>query len=190
LRLQRTLNKTILFITHDFQEALKLGTRIAIMSEGELVREGTPQSIVLEPGSDYVAAFTREIDRARLFDARSVMREAQPILQSEHGTLVGQAGGAGFVLDREGKVLGALDAAAIGRARDSGEIGTPNADYVSVPSSARLLDVARSYRDGQPIAVVDEQGKFVGSLGADDILARIASTTPTTAPAGERHAQG
>lgn len=190
LRLQRTLNKTILFITHDFQEALKLGTRIAIMSEGELVREGAPQSIVLEPGSDYVAAFTREIDRARLFDARSVMRESQPILQSERGTLVGQAGRAGFVLDREGKVVGTLDAAALGRARDSGEIGTPSADYVSVPSSARLLDVARSYRDGQPIAVVDEQGKFVGSLGADDILARIASTTPKTASAGERHAQG
>jgi len=190
LRLQRTLNKTILFITHDFQEALKLGTRIAIMSEGELVREGTPQQIVMEPGSDYVAAFTREIDRARLFDARSVMREAEPILQSERGTLVGRAGGAGFILDREGKVLGALDAAALGRARDSGEIGTPSADYVSVPSSARLLDVARSYRDGQPIAVVDEEGKFVGSLGADDILARIASTTPKTASAGERHAQG
>lgn len=190
LRLQRTLNKTILFITHDFQEALKLGTRIAIMSEGELVREGTPQQIVMEPGSDYVAAFTREIDRARLFDARSVMREALPILQSERGTLVGRAGGAGFVLDREGNVLGALDAAALGRARDSGEIGTPSPDYVSVPSSARLLDVARSYRDGQPIAVVDEEGKFVGSLGADDILARIASTTPKTASAGERHAQG
>jgi glycine betaine/proline transport system ATP-binding protein len=93
LRLQRTLNKTILFITHDFQEALKLGTRIAIMSEGELVREGTPQSIVLEPGSDYVAAFTREIDRARLFDARSVMREAAPILHSERGILMGGCGG-------------------------------------------------------------------------------------------------
>ncbi len=73
LRLQRTLKKTILFITHDFHEALKLGTRIAIMAEGRLVREGTPQSIVLEPGSDYVAAFTRDVDRARLFDAASAM---------------------------------------------------------------------------------------------------------------------
>ncbi|UZF93626.1 quaternary amine ABC transporter ATP-binding protein [Bosea sp. NBC_00550] len=187
LRLQRTLNKTILFITHDFQEALKLGTRIAIMSEGELVREGTPQSIVLEPGSDYVAAFTREIDRARLFDARSVMRPAEPILQSERGTLVGETGGFGFVLDRDGKVLGALDAEACGRARASGEIAVPSGDYVSVRPGAKLLEVARSYRDGQPIAVVDEQGKFMGSLGADDILARISSTTPKTVPAGERH---
>lgn len=187
LRLQRTLNKTILFITHDFQEALKLGTRIAIMSEGELVREGTPQSIVLEPGSDYVAAFTREVDRARLFDARSVMRAGEPILQSERGTLVGEAGGAGFMLDRDGKVLGSLDAEACGHARASGEIAAPSSDYVSVPPGAKLLDVARSYRDGRPIAVVDDEGKFMGSLGADDILARISSTTPKTVPAGERH---
>jgi len=187
LRLQRTLNKTILFITHDFQEALKLGTRIAIMSEGELVREGTPQSIVLEPGSDYVAAFTREVDRARLFDARSVMRAGEPILQSDRGTLVCEAGGAGFMLDGDGKVLGALDAEACGRARASGEVAAPSSDYVSVQPGAKLLDVARSYRDGRPIAVVDDQGKFLGSLGADDILARISSTTPKTVSAGERH---
>lgn len=190
LRLQRTLNKTILFITHDFQEALKLGTRIAIMSEGELVREGTPQSIVLEPGSDYVAAFTREIDRARLFDARSVMRAGEPILQSERGSLVGETGGAGFVLDRDGRILGTLDANACGKARSSGEIGAPSADYVSVGPGAKLLEVARSYRGGCPIAVVDDDGKFVGTLGADDILARISSTTPKTASTGERHVQG
>ncbi|SEF54653.1 quaternary amine ABC transporter ATP-binding protein [Bosea lathyri] len=190
LRLQRTLNKTILFITHDFQEALKLGTRIAIMSEGELVREGTPQSIVLEPGSDYVAAFTREIDRARLFDARSVMRATAPILQSERGILVGDAAGAagpGFVLDGEGRVLGALDAAALGRARASGEMGTPSSDYVSVPGNAKLLEVARSYRDGRPIAVVDEDGRFVGTLGVDELLSRISSTSAKTASAGDRH---
>ncbi|CAN7388000.1 glycine betaine/L-proline ABC transporter ATP-binding protein [Bosea sp. LjRoot9] len=189
LRLQRTLNKTILFITHDFQEALKLGTRIAIMSEGELVREGTPQSIVLEPGSDYVAAFTREIDRARLFDARSVMREAAPILRSENGTLVGgaEAGDPGFVLDGEGRILGALDGAALGHARQSGEIGTPSSDYVSVPENAKLIEVARSYRNGAPMAVIDEDGRLVGTLGVGELLSRMSSTSPKTASAGDRH---
>ncbi|NVZ67426.1 ATP-binding cassette domain-containing protein, partial [Pseudomonas gingeri] len=62
LRLQRTLKKTILFITHDFQEALKMGTRIAIMRDGQVAREGTPQDIVMSPGSDYVSGFTREVD--------------------------------------------------------------------------------------------------------------------------------
>jgi glycine betaine/proline transport system ATP-binding protein len=188
LRLQRTLNKTILFITHDFQEALKLGTRIAIMSEGEVVRDGTPQSIVLEPGSDYVAAFTREIDRSRLFDARLAMRPAEPVLQSERGTLVSEAGGFGFMLDGNGKVLGVLDAIELGRARASGEVGALSTDYVSVPPGAKLIEVARSYRDGRPIAVVDDEGRFIGSLGADDILARIASTAPQTVT-GERHVQ-
>lgn len=189
LRLQRTLNKTILFITHDFQEALKLGTRIAIMSEGELVREGTPQSIVLEPGSDYVAAFTREIDRARLFDARSVMREAAPILRSERGILVAgaEAGDPGFVLDGEGRILGALDGAALGHARQSGDIGTPSSDYVSVPENAKLIEVARSYRNGRPMAVIDEDGRLVGTLGVGELLSRMSSTSPKTASAGDRH---
>ena len=189
LRLQRTLNKTILFITHDFQEALKLGTRIAIMSEGELVREGTPQSIVLEPGSDYVAAFTREIDRSRLFDARLAMRPAETILQSEQGTLVSEAGGCGFMVDGSGKVLGVLNASDLGRARAGGGIGPLSSDYVSVPPGAKLIEVARSYRDGRPIAVVDDDGRLIGSLGVDDILARIASTAPRAQAAGERHVQ-
>ena len=123
LRLQHTLNKTILFITHDFQEALKLGTRIAIMSEGRLVREGTPQQIVLDPGSDYVAAFTRDVDRARLFDARSVMAPVPAVLaQCEHGLpcvpadmrLVDVAArfksdGPMGVTDDDGKLIGVLD---------------------------------------------------------------------------------
>ena len=92
LALQKLLHKTILFITHDFQEALKLGTRIAILSDGAVVREGTPQEIVLDPRSDYVAAFTRDVDRARLFDAASVMIPAAPIVVAD-GTPCGAGRG-------------------------------------------------------------------------------------------------
>ncbi|MGF3024955.1 quaternary amine ABC transporter ATP-binding protein [Methylobacterium aquaticum] len=188
LRLQRTLNKTILFITHDFQEALKLGTRIAIMSEGELVREGTPQSIVLEPGSDYVAAFTREIDRARLFDAGSVMRPLGPVARHASGTVVAAPEGPGFVLDESGRVLGAIDRAAIDRSRAGDGSTGPTADYVAVRAEAKLLEVARLYRAGQPVAVVDGDGRFLGTLGADDLLARIASTSSASISPGGHHA--
>jgi glycine betaine/proline transport system ATP-binding protein len=180
LRLQRTLNKTILFITHDFQEALKLGTRIAIMSEGRLVREGTPQSIVLEPGSDYVAAFTREVDRARLFDARSVMKTPAVIWRGPAGIVVGGPEG-GFLLDRQEQVVAGLDGAEITRLQQTGALPAEHAAPICVPEATKLIDVARCYRVDRAVGVVDEAGRLVGLLGAEQILARIASV-----PARER----
>ncbi len=174
LRLQRTLNKTILFITHDFQEALKLGTRIAIMSEGRLVREGTPQSIVLEPGSDYVAAFTREVDRARLFDARSVMKPPAELWRGTYGIVVGDAEG-GFLLDRQEQIVAALNEAEIATLQQTGELPAGHSPHLCVPEGAKLVDVARSYRAGRAMGVVDDSGRLVGLLGAEQILARIAN---------------
>ncbi|MEZ2408025.1 glycine betaine/proline transport system ATP-binding protein [Bosea sp. OAE752] len=174
LRLQRTLNKTILFITHDFQEALKLGTRIAIMSEGKLVREGTPQSIVLEPGSDYVAAFTREVDRARLFDAHSVMKAPTVLWRGPNGIVVGGAGG-GLLLDQQEHVVAGLGEAQIATLKQTGELPAGRGPYLCVPEGARLVDVARSYRADHAMGVVDDSGKLVGLLGAEQILARIAN---------------
>jgi glycine betaine/proline transport system ATP-binding protein len=180
LRLQRTLNKTILFITHDFQEALKLGTRIAIMSEGKLVREGTPQSIVLAPGSDYVAAFTREIDRARLFDARSVMKSPAVVWRGPAGIVVGGAEG-GFLLDQQEQVVAGLAGAEIARLQQTGELPAGRGPYVCVPEATKLVDVARCCRADQAVGVIDEGGKLVGLLGADEILARIANSPSTGA---------
>ena len=182
LRLQRTLNKTILFITHDFQEALKLGTRIAIMSDGKLVREGTPQSIVLEPGSEYVAAFTREVDRARLFDARSVMKAPAVLWRGPDGIVVGGAEG-GFLLDRQEHVVAGLSEAEISAIRHTGELPAGRSAYLCVPEDAKLVDVARSYRADRALGVVDDSGRLVGLLGAEQILARIANLpSPGEAP--------
>lgn len=184
LRLQQTLNKTILFITHDFQEALKIGSRIAIMADGEVVREGTPQSIVLDPGSKYVAAFTREVDRARLFDAGSVMDKVTKLMTVREGEIVGAAGGSdefAFVLDGAGRVIGTLTKEGMGDARAGGEIATPSGNYVSVWEHTKLVDVARLYRDGQPVGVTDLDGKLIGVLGPQQILACIASPQPAAA---------
>lgn len=195
LRLQRTLKKTILFITHDFQEALKLGTRIAIMADGELVREGTPQSIVLEPGSDYVAAFTREVDRSRLFDARWAMTPVQPVPLAAGLCLVETADG-GLVLDDGGHVVGALDAGTLRGLRDAAGCGNADLgnsglgalrkDFVTVRECDSLLDAARAHRAGRPMAVVDEEGRLTGTLAADRILAGIAAAPPH--PVGGLHA--
>ena len=74
IRLQREVRKTMIFITHDLAEALKLGDRIAIMKDGTFVQVGTPEEVVARPADDYVADFTRDVPRAHVLTARSIMR--------------------------------------------------------------------------------------------------------------------
>ncbi|RPJ01188.1 MAG: glycine betaine/L-proline ABC transporter ATP-binding protein, partial [Chloroflexi bacterium] len=79
LRLQAQMQKTVIFITHDFSEAVKLGNRIAIMKEGQIVQLGTPETIVTQPADDYVRAFTRDIPRAKVLTACNIMQPYQNI---------------------------------------------------------------------------------------------------------------
>ncbi|PZQ19382.1 MAG: ABC transporter ATP-binding protein [Ancylobacter novellus] len=76
LRLQAMLKKTIVFITHDFDEAVRLADRIAIMKDGRVAQIGTAEELVLAPATDYVRAFTRDAPRAKILTARSVMAPA------------------------------------------------------------------------------------------------------------------
>ena len=75
LRLQSVLQKTIVFITHDFDEAIRLADRIAIMKDGSLVQVGTPEDLVLNPATDYVAEFTRNVAKAKVLRVSSLMRD-------------------------------------------------------------------------------------------------------------------
>ena len=77
MRLQDVLHKTIVFITHDFDEAIRLADRIAIMKDGEVIQIGTPEELVVNPATDYVAEFTRDVQRAKVISARSLMRPCQ-----------------------------------------------------------------------------------------------------------------
>lgn len=73
MRLQGVLKKTIVFVTHDFDEAIRLADRIAIMKDGEIIQIGTPEQLVLAPATDYVAEFTRDVNRAKVMSASSLM---------------------------------------------------------------------------------------------------------------------
>ena len=77
LRLQKLLQKTIVFITHDFDEAIRLADRIAIMKDGVIIQLGTPEALVTRPANDYVAEFTRDVPRAKVLSARAVMGPAR-----------------------------------------------------------------------------------------------------------------
>jgi glycine betaine/proline transport system ATP-binding protein len=75
LQLQKTLKKTIVFITHDLNEAMRLGDRIAVMRDGSIVQIGTAEDILIRPADEYVASFTQDVDRSRVLTASAVMDE-------------------------------------------------------------------------------------------------------------------
>ncbi|GAA4074222.1 hypothetical protein GCM10023065_31210 [Microbacterium laevaniformans] len=90
VELQRELGRTIVFITHDLNEAMFLGDRIAVMRDGRIVQNGTPEEILTDPANDYVAQFVQDVDRARVLTASAVMEPptlSTPITAGVRGAL-------------------------------------------------------------------------------------------------------
>jgi glycine betaine/proline transport system ATP-binding protein len=122
IRLQRVLKKTMVFVTHDFDEAIKLADRIAIMKDGAVIQLGTPEQLVMQPADGYVAAFTRNVQRAKVISARSIMRPVTGALDravragdkiADVATAVIEAGRPFAVLDADDTVIGALTPQAV-----------------------------------------------------------------------------
>ncbi len=124
IRLQEDLQKTMVFITHDLQEALKLGDRILIMRDGEVVQVGTPADIVAKPADDYVRDFVSDVPKSHVLTLKYVMREPRPGDSSEgpvmtSDTIVRQAAQAALASDHvvrvvdDGKLVGIVDDDAI-----------------------------------------------------------------------------
>ena len=96
LRLQSVLRKTIVFITHDFDEAIRLADRIAIMKDGVVVQEGTPEDLIVRPATAYVAEFTREVSRAKVLSLAAIM---EPAGRAPKGGFAGALPGAARISD-------------------------------------------------------------------------------------------
>ena len=132
LRLQEVLHKTIVFITHDFLEALRVADRIAIMREGKVVQIDTPANVVLNPADDYVSEFTRDVPRAKVVTAGSIAEPVSNGIDASDGVgrnatledllprLAGRARPLA-VLDDEGAVIGQVTGDRVLRALASTE---------------------------------------------------------------------
>ncbi|NKB63580.1 MAG: ATP-binding cassette domain-containing protein [Gammaproteobacteria bacterium] len=124
IRLQKLLKKTIVFITHDFEEATRLADRIGIMKDGRLVQLCTPEEMILNPADEYVAEFAKKAPRGRIISARAVMGPLVDTVSAENGvnatTKIGDIAAQVLnsdapvaVLDDNGKPIGAVDRAMI-----------------------------------------------------------------------------
>ena len=118
LGLQEELHKTIVFITHDLDEALRMGDQIAILRDGAVIQQGNPQDIILHPADDYIFDFVKDINRARVIKVRSVMTSDSPcsgpalhedtVLEDALQQVVNSDTRAGNVVDSEDNVLGSI----------------------------------------------------------------------------------
>ena len=137
LDLQEELHKTIVFITHDLDEALRIGDRISILRDGEIVQQGDPQDIIMRPADDYISDFIKDINRGRVIEVRSVMtkssRAAGPKLAADMPledalqALTGAGKDSGAVVDGAGKTIGRIEMghAISAMARPERDKGTP-----------------------------------------------------------------
>lgn len=181
LEIQSNLNKTIIFVTHDLDEGLKVGDRIALMKDGEIVQIGTPEEILTNPGSDYVKKFVEGVDISKVLTAEGVMKLPHPFVMRKDGPRLAlrmmQEHGISsvFVVNRERKLDGivlAEDAHRAIKEKKENLEGIIISDVPSVRPEALIKDVIPVIADSPlPVAVTREDGKFVGILVKGTVLA-------------------
>ncbi|MCJ7768861.1 MAG: glycine betaine/L-proline ABC transporter ATP-binding protein [Dehalococcoidales bacterium] len=181
--LQEELQKTILFVTHDLDEALKLGSYIAIMKDGEIIQSGIPEEVITSPAGDYVREFVQDASLAKVLTASSVMVKPETIIYDWQGPKVAlhllkaSKSDHGFLITRGRKYLGLLTEKRLtdliqnkgNSTRDALEpdIATSTSDMLL--EDLFCLAVATKY----PIPVIDEDGKLVGEIENDTILSSM-----------------
>lgn len=180
LQLQKKMSKTIVFITHDLDEALKIGDRIAIMKEGAIVQIGTPEEILTEPEDDYVKAFVQNVDRTKIITAKTIMQDAPTIDIEKDGPgdavqKMKEEGINGiYVIDSDRKYRGliTLDDAADLKEKDADNVENIVQDDTGTttphtPVKRLLSDVMTS---SHPIAVLDDENRLEGIIDRDSTI--------------------
>jgi glycine betaine/proline transport system ATP-binding protein len=194
---RRGLGKTIVFITHDLDEALRIGDRIAILKDGALVQVGTPPEILLKPADDYVRAFVRDVNRARVLTVETVMKP--PKYRITHESIeralaeMRQMGAAyGYVTEDEayrGVVTQNVVETAAGERR-AGQTVYDLAEPGRTVSVEDALEVAlpAALESDYPLPVVDDTGKLVGVVSSREMGAVLVPPSEANDGTPERKA--
>lgn len=183
LDLQTTMKKTILFITHDLDEALRLGDRIALMKDGSIVQIGTPEEILVNPANDYVEKFVEDVDRSKVLTAHNIMKRPETVNIDKHGPRVAlermreEGLSSMFVTDSKRNLKGYITADDASEARKK-EVGNLQEilknNIPKVDRDTSLKEIFDIIHDSPiPVAVVEE-GKLVGIIVRGAVIAALA----------------
>jgi glycine betaine/proline transport system ATP-binding protein len=172
LELQSTMEKTIVFITHDLDEALRIGDRIALMKDGNIVQIGTPEEILMNPSNEYVERFVEDVDLSKVLTAQHVMKRAETV-QLEKGPrvalkLMKDLGISSiYVVDKLQRLLGAITANDAFKAVENNQPIEPflERDITAVSTDTLLIDLFDKVSTATiPVAVIDEKNRLKGIL--------------------------
>jgi glycine betaine/proline transport system ATP-binding protein len=176
LALQAEFKTTIIFITHDLQEALKLGHQVAIMKEGRFVQSGTPQEIVTRPAEDYVFEFTRDVDRSRVLTFDDIMQPAAHVAPDDTAPQIraDMTNAVAFVVDEAGHPIGVIDRARLeGAGAQQKAASLMSDDFEQVESRRLMFEAYDVMAKARPLAVVGEAGELVGMFNPPDVFTHL-----------------
>ncbi len=184
MRLQSVKRRTIVFISHDLDEAMRIGDRIAIMKDGHVVQVGTPEEILRQPADDYVRSFVRGVDAAAVFKAGDIARRSQVVV-SESTTrgsrpalkmLEDQDREFAYVVDPKQRFLGMVSADSLRAALKGheGALGLQNAfmpDVQTVPAIHPINELfGQVAQSSWPLPVTDDEGRYIGAISKTTLL--------------------
>ena len=186
ISLETALHKTIVFITHDLNEALKLGDRIAIMRDGEIVQVGSPEEIVTLPADDYVTEFVQDVSKAKVLQATGIMQEPKAVVHEWQGPRAAlqlmQSNDTDvlFLLGHDRVLRGLVteDMAAALVRQGVERLENIATERVLTTSSDSYIEeiIPLAAQTEHPIAVVNDNGSLLGEVRRGALLASIAET--------------
>ncbi|RVC63523.1 MULTISPECIES: choline ABC transporter ATP-binding protein [unclassified Mesorhizobium] len=179
LQLQAELKKTIIFVSHDLEEALKIGSHITIMEGGRIVQTGAPEDIVLRPANDYVRDFIANVNPLSVLTAWNVMRDRRDLDHGEDGWVwLDRRKTTRFKIDdhglvsaaeRDGKPAVWVSCADVERQLEE----TSQVFWATPGTSLKTVMLAMHRSQTAPVALFDEQSRFVGAIGIRDVLSAV-----------------
>ncbi|EGQ21832.1 quaternary amine ABC transporter ATP-binding protein [Sporosarcina newyorkensis] len=186
LDIQTRLQKTIIFITHDVNEAFRIGDRVAVMKDGNVEQVGTPEDLLESPANDYIVEFTREIDRSKVLQAENIMSKPLSIVNSKDGLHVAIKNmeehgiSSVFITNRERQLLGlvTIDQAIDGVKNRKTIDEVMSTDVRTAYPEEYVQDIIPRVLDSKyPLVVVDEINRIKGIILRVHVLSSIISNS-------------
>ncbi|KQY16420.1 proline/glycine betaine ABC transporter ATP-binding protein [Rhizobium sp. Root73] len=190
VRLQAEQSRTIVFVSHDLDEAMRIGDRICIMQNGEVVQVGTPDDIVLRPANDYVRSFFRNVDVSQVFRAGDVARNTQVTIIERQGVSAAAALDRMEHFDREVAIIlgrdktyhGMISRSSLLKATKDGASDPYRRAFLTgiepIPAAESLSNVlGKVASTAWPVPVIDEGNRYLGSISKSALLETLDRTS-------------